>query len=112
LRAAASHYYKYRNAPATAAVRTEDTLLALADFLMSEKRPAEAIQILRRAVDEYPESAPCNLALGSRLVEQGDGPGALEPLKKALSLKPGDPVAESWLKRAEQLAKAKKQVLT
>lgn len=112
LRAAASHYYKYRNAPATAAVRTEDTLLALADFLMSEKRPAEAIQILRRAVDEYPESAPCNLALGIRLVEQGDGPGALEPLKKALSLKPGDPVAESWLKRAEQLAKAKKQVLT
>ncbi len=108
IRTAASRYYKYRNSPDTAAVRTEDTLLALADFLFTEKNPDDAVGILRRAVAEYPDSVPCNLALGKGLVGQGDGREALEPLKKALALKPGDPVAAEWLAKAEKLAQAKK----
>jgi len=108
MRAAASHYYKHRNSPDTAAVRTDGTLLAMADFLFAQKDPGNAIEILRRAVDEYPDSVPCHLALGKRLVERGDGEGALEPLKKALALKPGDPDAAAWLKKAEALVRAKK----
>ncbi|MGZ5488079.1 MAG: hypothetical protein ACXWF4_06075 [Candidatus Aminicenantales bacterium] len=108
VRAAASHYYKYRNSPATAAVRTDMTLLAVADYLKAEKRQNDAVDILRRAVEEYPDSAPCNFALGKGLVEQGDGQGALEPLKKALALEPGDPIAAEWLAKAEKLARTKK----
>ena len=108
MRAAASHYYKHRNSPDTAAVRTEGTLLAMADFLIAQKDPGNAVEILRRAVVEYPDSALGHLALGKRLVEQGDGEGALEPLKKALALKPGDPDAAAWLKKAEALVGAKK----
>jgi len=108
MNAVTSHYYKHRNSPDTAAVRTDDMLLAMADFLIAEKKPAEAIGVLRRAIVEYPDSGPCHLALGKRLVEQGDGEGALEPLKKALALKPGDPNAAAWLKKAEALVQAKK----
>jgi len=108
MRAAASHYYKHRNSPVTAAVRTDDTLLAMADFLFAQKDPGSAVDILRRAVGEYPDSAPCHLALGKRLVERGDGQGALEPLKKALALKPGDPAAAEWLEKAEKIVRAKK----
>jgi tetratricopeptide (TPR) repeat protein len=109
LSAAASHYYKYRNAPATAAVSTEEALIAMADFLAGEKRPADAIGLLRRAVSEYPGSVTAHLALGRRLVEQGDGAGALEPLKKALSLKPGDAAIAELIGKAEALARAKKE---
>jgi tetratricopeptide (TPR) repeat protein len=108
MRAAASHYYKHRNSPITAAVRTDDTLLAMADFLLAQKDADNAVEILRRAVAEYPDSAPCLLALGRRLVERGDGQGALGPLKKALALKPGDPVAAEWLEKAERIVRAKK----
>ena len=109
MRAAASHYYKHRNSPDTAAVRTDGTLLAMADFLFAQKDPGNAIEILRRAVDEYPDAAPCHLVLGKRLVERGDGEGALEPLKKALALKPGDPEAAAWLRKAEALVRAKSE---
>ncbi|RPI99451.1 MAG: hypothetical protein EHM31_10140, partial [Candidatus Aminicenantes bacterium] len=76
-------------------------------FLFAQKDPDNAVEILRRAVVEYPDSAPCHLALGKRLVERGDGQGALEPLKKALALKPGDPVAAEWLAKAETLVRNK-----
>ena len=78
VRAAASHYYKYRNSPATAAVRTDMTLLAVADYLKAEKRQDDAVDILRRAVEEYPDSA-CNLALGKGLVEKGGVKGRSSP---------------------------------
>lgn len=103
--AAGAHYYKFRNSPRTAAVGTEDVLLGAADFMIAEKHPADAVTILRRAVDEYPESFACNLGLGRRLVEQGDGKGAVEPLKKALALKPGDPASSELLKKARALAR-------
>jgi Flp pilus assembly protein TadD len=106
--AASSHYFNHRNSPETAATNTEQTLLAVADFMVAEKRPAEAARLLQAAVNEYPESAACQLALGKRLVEQGNGQEALAPLKKALSLKPGDPEPAAWLKKAEELARAKK----
>jgi len=106
--AASTHYYKYRNNPGTAALNTEDALLGAADFLVAEMRPAEAVGLLQRAVAEYPESAACNLALGKLLVAQGQGKEALAPLKKVLALKPGDPDAAAWLKKAEELARAGK----
>jgi len=108
INAAAAHYFKYRNSPATAAERTEETLLAMAEFLIAENKLADATGILRRAVAEYPESFACQLGLGKRLVEQGAGESALEPLKKALALKPGDADAAAWLRKAESLAAAKK----
>jgi tetratricopeptide (TPR) repeat protein len=104
LDSAAMHYYKYRNAPATAALRTDETLLALADFLLAEKRPDEALQILRRCVVEYPEATRCLLALGKRLVETGQGQAALEPLRKVMALEPANSEAAEWLKKAEKLA--------
>jgi len=106
--AAAAHYYKYRNSPRTASVRTEDTLLSLASFLTAEKRPADAAGILRRCVAEYPDSFAGYLTLGRLLVGQGDGKGAVEALKKALELKPGYPEAAEWLKKAEALDSGKK----
>jgi len=108
MEAASSRYFNHRNSPATAAVNTEQTLIAAADFLIAEKHPAEAVRLLQSAVAEYPESAVCQLALGKRLVEQGNGQDALAPLKKALSLKPGDPEAAAWLKKAEELVRTKK----
>jgi tetratricopeptide (TPR) repeat protein len=108
MEAASSHYFNHRNSPATARINTEPTLLAAADFMMAEKRPAEALRLLQGAVAEYPESAACHLALGKRLVEQGSGQEALAPLKKALTLKPGDAEAAAWLKRAEELIRTKK----
>jgi hypothetical protein len=64
MEAASSHYFNHRNSPATARINTEPTLLAAADFMMAEKRPAEALRLLQGAVAEYPESAACHLALG------------------------------------------------
>jgi hypothetical protein len=106
--AASGHYYRYRNSPGTAAFDTEAALLGMAEFLIAEKKPAEAVGLLQRAVAEYPGSAACLLALGKLLVGQGQGQDALEPLKKVLALKPGDQEAEAWLKKAEELARAGK----
>jgi tetratricopeptide (TPR) repeat protein len=106
--AVSSHYYKHRNSPATAEVNTEADLLAGAEFLVAEKKPAEAVRLLQGAVSEYPGSAACHLALGRLLVEQGKGEDALAALKKALSLKPGDAEAAAWLKKAEEIVRAKK----
>lgn len=86
MEAASSHYFNYRNSPATAAVNTEQALLGAADFLITENRPADAVRLLQAAVGEYRESAACQLALGKRLVEQGQGQEALGPLKKAEEL--------------------------
>ncbi len=108
MEAASLHYFNYRNSPATAAVNTEQALLGAADFLIVEKRPADAVRLLQAAVGEYPESAACQMALGKRLVEQGKGQEALGPLKKAVALKPGDPEAADWLKKAEELVRMKK----
>jgi tetratricopeptide (TPR) repeat protein len=108
INAAAGHYFKHRNSPATVAVRTEETLLAMAEFLVAEGKLADATGMLRRAVAEYPESFACQLGLGKRLVEQGAGEIALRPLNKALALKPGDVDAAAWLRKAESLAAAKK----
>jgi len=106
--AAGSHYYRYRNSPQTARIDTEAALLGAAEFLVAEKRPADAVGLLQRAVVEYPESTACNLALGKLLVEQGQGKEALAPLKKVLALRPGDPDAAALLKKAEDLARAGK----
>jgi Flp pilus assembly protein TadD len=108
MEAASAHYFNNRNSPATARVNTEQTLIVAADFMIAEKHIAEALRLLQGAVAEYPESAACYLALGKRLVGQGSGQEALAPLKKTLSLKPGDAEAAELLKKAEELARAKK----
>ena len=104
--AAADHYYKYRNSPETAGVDTEKTMLGVADYLLADAKPVEASQILQRATSEYPKSFDAFLALGRLFVAQGDKPKAVDALKKALALRPGDPAATEWLAKSRSAADA------
>ena len=103
--AMADHYYKYRTDPRTAGISTEGALLDLADFLISNKNPTEAVWALRLCVQDQPGSFRGWLALGKLLVGQGDGKEAVQALKQSLTLKPGDAEASDWLRKSESLVR-------
>jgi len=103
LDAAAAQYYKYRNSPETVSVDTEKTLIGLAEYLKRRSKNAEAVQLLQRAAVEYPKSFDAHFELGRYSVEQGDKAKAMDALKKALALRPGDPAAAELLAKAEKL---------
>ena len=106
--AAANHYYRYKNSPVTGRTGTEATLVDFAAWFAGLGKDSEAVGILKQCLSEYPESFPALLNLGQAMVRLKDAAGAVEALKKALALRPADPEAATWLKKAEELGPAKK----
>ncbi len=101
-------YYHFRNTPATAAVRTEEPLIGLAEFLEAGKHDDDARDIYEYCLQEYPSSFGARLGLGKSYVRSGDGKSGIETLKKALALRPGNAEAAEWLKRAQSLPTPRK----
>lgn len=96
-------YYHYRNSPATAAVRTEEPLIGLARSLEAGQHDADARDIYEYCLREYPRSFEAVLGLGKSYTRGRDRQNAVETLRKALALKPGNAEAAEWLKKAEAL---------
>lgn len=63
----------------------------LADLLRGQSREEEAQAVLRAALERAPRAAALHGALGLSLVRVGQSERALEPLRKACELAPGDP---------------------
>jgi tetratricopeptide (TPR) repeat protein len=106
--AAANHYYRYKNSPVTGRTGTASTLVDFAAWFAGLGNDSEAVGILKQCLSEYPESFPALLNLGQASVRLKDAAGAVEALKKALALRPADPEAVAWLKKAEELGPARK----
>jgi hypothetical protein len=106
--AGAMHLYRFSNSPVTGNIRTEEPLVALAAFLVGEKRLADARNVLKECLSAYPDSFDALVALGKIQLESGEAKNAVETLKKAAALRPGDSGAAGLLKKAEAQAGVKK----
>lgn len=74
-----------------------DVLFRLFADLEYRKRFPEAEQIIKRAIESFPDSAIALYYAGRLYMEMGNKPVAVETLKKALRLSPGDAAARSLL---------------
>jgi Flp pilus assembly protein TadD len=67
---------------------SEQPLLNYGILLLSEQRSAEALPLLKRAVEIRPEHVRCNEQLARALDQQGDLPGAIARMENAVRLAP------------------------
>jgi tetratricopeptide (TPR) repeat protein len=79
-----------------------ETQLTMAVALAMQKRRAEAIPHLRRAIELKPDYASAYEILGECLQEEGDLPGAIDAFRTLLKCRPADEAAR--LRLAELLA--------
>jgi hypothetical protein len=78
-------------------------LTELGTVLLTAKQPAEAARRFRLALQLRPEFAPYEVNLGDALLEQGNLPGALEHLQRAVQLDPLLPQAVHLLDRVYRM---------
>jgi Flp pilus assembly protein TadD len=65
--------------------------LNLADVYREQGREAEAQELIRQVISQHPDNAAAQHALGLSLIRQRQFAQALQPLKKAAQLEPGNP---------------------
>ena len=75
----------------------DETLFATFGQLEYRKRFPEAEQVIKRAIELYPENTTALYYAGRLYMEMGNTPVAVETLKKALLLSPNDRGARSLL---------------
>ncbi|MHC4385488.1 MAG: tetratricopeptide repeat protein [Planctomycetota bacterium] len=71
---------------------TAKTLYLMADMLSAQGKDAEAEQMYRRIIDQYPEFSPAYNDLASVLMRQRRIPEAMKVLEAGLEIRANDPV--------------------
>jgi tetratricopeptide (TPR) repeat protein len=82
---------------ALARLPVPDLYEALASTLRRQKRPAEALALLRDAVARQPRESALRYALGSALLEQGDADGSLTWMRSVLEVEPDHAAAMNFI---------------
>jgi predicted CXXCH cytochrome family protein len=70
---------------------TPASSLNLADVYREQGHEEEALALIRRVIGQHPDNAAAQHALGLALIRQKQFAQALQPLKKATQLEPGNP---------------------
>jgi tetratricopeptide (TPR) repeat protein len=82
---------------ALARLPVPDVYEALASTLRRQKRPAEALALLRDAVARQPRETALRYALASALLDQGDEDGALTWMRSVLEVDPDHAAAMNFI---------------
>ncbi len=77
----------------------EWTLMRIQGYLLEEKRPQEAVQVLQRVLELYPQSPGAHYELGRASLAVDDRPRAEAELKQTLALYPGHAGARAELEK-------------
>ena len=78
---------------------TENALLGIAQRSMTAKNPGDAIAYLQANLEYYPKSARTYQALAQARNANGDKPGAIKDLEKAVELDPANAQARNQLQQ-------------
>ena len=76
---------------------SDETYVNYGSELLRQGRPAEAVTLLREAVNEDPLHKDARLSLGLALQKSGDGDGAAEQFRAAIRIDPGSAEAQAGL---------------
>ncbi len=71
--------------------RTPDSIMQLGKLLVEANRKKEAVDVLERLNDIYPEADGLHRQLGNLLFDQGDARGAIQEFKSVVATNPIDP---------------------
>ena len=78
---------------------TENALLGIAQRSMTAKNPSDALRYLQANLEYYPKSARTYQALAQARNANGDKPGAIKDLEKAVDLDPANAQARNQLQQ-------------
>src|SRR5262249_45247120 len=77
----------------------EGTLMRVQGYLMQQKRPQEALQVLQRVLELYPDSPGAHYEFGKVCLVTNDRARAEAEFKQTLALDPGHAEARSELEK-------------